>query len=172
MCVRGWCAARSPFIIIRMSPNSRCTKGGCSLSNAQFRRIDGAPYCDAHYREELIDRLHGAYDQWVRDDHLNDATWKVIARVFGELHENGGDSYQSHARIRDRAFDIRRVDGGFEFKITRHPLAHVDPANMRRVVQTWHADVDRLVLNLTTTRDWTPADPDYPEKHMGTRVNF
>lgn len=84
----------------------------------------------------------------------------MISRTYAEVFEISGDSYLSQVRIGDRAFNIHRVDGGCEFNITRHLKAFMDPGNMKRVVETWHADNSTLVLTLVGTRDWIEGDPD------------
>ncbi len=143
----------------------QCEQVGCSLVGKDFRLINGAPYCDAHYRQILVQRLHAAHERWTREDHLSEDDWKVISRTFAELHHTIGNSFLSRARLRDRAFDIRRVDGGFEFKITRHLNAFVNPAKMKRVIETWRANNSDLGLTLVGTRSWKEGDPDPRLRH-------
>ena len=143
-----------------MSQDHQCRREGCSLASKHFRLINGAPYCDVHYRQVLVERLHAAYERWTLKGELDPGDWKVISRTFAEFHGISGGSYLSLARIRDRAYDRRRIDGGFEFKITRHLNAFTDPGNMKPVVETWQADNASLVLTLVETRDWRPGDPD------------
>jgi len=139
--------------------NEVCSKDGCDESGS-FKLFNGRPLCEKHYDQALDSCLQELYSAWEGDHDPSFKFKQMLGRVSQDQEWECNESYLSQARIRDRAFAFQKTVKGCAFKITRHPGAHKYGFVVKRIVQTWEADLTMKKLNLLDERPWKEGDPD------------
>ena len=139
-----------------------CSKDGCNVEvSSDGWLFDGKAYCRQHYWDALYCEFRSHYDNWKQGEEPSSRFKSLLGRISSEekwIYK--GNSYLSQARIRDRGYGFNKTDNGCTFKITRHLNGFDSKKLMRRVVETWRANISEKQLELLDSRKWKEGDHD------------
>ena len=136
----------------------KCRKPGCPDRRPSML-YKGRAYCPEHYREMLEGEFCSLYGKWISYLQPEERLRSLMGRMLEEVWQEEGGML-TKARIRDRAYNFRKMSETFTFEITRHPGAFKNGMVESRVVQSWRTDVTEGVVSFVSVRDWQPGDVD------------
>ena len=144
-----------------------CAKEGFTVEGPRGPQcLDGNIYCAQHYGEVIHGQLKATFEQWIPGEEPIYRFKYLLGRLMEEekwvfeVDDLKGDPGLSKAKVNQRAYDFQKSESGCTFKITRHLNGFSSEKVMRRVVQTWRADIVGKRMILLDVRDWNVGDPD------------
>jgi hypothetical protein len=131
----------------------RCNWVGCA-SKSTFIIQDFA-YCPVHYFPAFEKHFFEEYKRWDGETKPPKEFLRIFSRYVSFIYGEGAiPCALSRARIRDRAYNIRKTEGGLTFCIVRHLYAWTDYKWTQEVEQFFKFTVDEKKLELLS------EDPD------------
>ena len=126
---------------------TRCNWVDCASKSAFI--IQGVPYCPSHYFSAFEKHFLEEYKRWDGETKPPEEFLTIFSRYVSLIYGEGAiPGALSRARIRDRAYNIRKTEGGLTFCIVRHLYAWTDYKWTQYVEQFFKFSIDEKKLEL------------------------